>query len=143
MRPLEALLAAAVILVLVMRWLQPRSRQVTGTMFAMIAILLVLHLAFDGWRWEMIPTYGMGLMAGWILSRDLSRVSGAKAGESSRWVAIPSTGQFPPKHRKLRRSPQCESATGVVRFTLLPSPTWFQVPGLSTCLAHRVRSDVK
>jgi dienelactone hydrolase len=93
MRPLEALLAAAVILVLVMRWLQPRSRQVTGTMLAMIAILLVLHIAFDGWRWEMIPTYGMCVMAGWILSRDLGRVSGAKAGESSRWAAIPSTGQ--------------------------------------------------
>lgn len=93
MRPLEALVAAAVILVLVTRWLQPRSRQLTGTMLAMIVILLVLHLAFDGWRWEMIFTYGMALMAGWILSRDLGRVSGAKAGESSRWIAVPSTGQ--------------------------------------------------
>jgi predicted dienelactone hydrolase len=93
MRPLEALLAAAVILVLVMRWQQPRGRQVTGTMLAMIGILLVLHLAFDGWRWEMILTYGMALMAGWILSRDLGRVSGAKAGESSQWIAVPSTGK--------------------------------------------------
>jgi hypothetical protein len=40
MRPLEALLTAAVILVLVMRWLQPRNRQVTSTMLAMIGILL-------------------------------------------------------------------------------------------------------
>ena len=93
MRPLEALLAAAVILVLVMRWQQPRSRQVTGTMLAMIGILLVLHLAFDGYRWEMVFTYGMGAIAAWILSRDLTRVSGAKAGESSRWIAVPSAGQ--------------------------------------------------
>ena len=93
MRPLEALVTAAVILVLVMRWLQPRSRQVSGTMLAMIGILLALHLVFDGWRWEMGFTYGMALIAGWILLRDLGRVSGAKAGESSRWVAVPSTGQ--------------------------------------------------
>jgi len=93
MRPLEALVAAAVILVLVMRWQQPRSRQVSGTMFAMIGILLALHLAFDGWRWEMMITYVMALIAGWILLRDLGRVSGAKAGESARWAAIPSTGQ--------------------------------------------------
>jgi hypothetical protein len=93
MRPLEALLAGAVILVLVMRWLQPRNRQVTATMLAMIGILLILHLVFDQWRWEMIPTYGMGLAAAWILSRDLQRVSGAKAGESSRWIAVPSTGK--------------------------------------------------
>jgi predicted dienelactone hydrolase len=93
MRPLEALVTAAVILVLVMRWLQPRSRQVSGTMLAMIGILMVLHLVFDGWRWEMVFTYGMALIAGWILLRDLGRVSGAKAGESSRWAAIPSTGQ--------------------------------------------------
>ena len=93
MRPLEALVAAAVILVLVMRWQQPRSRQVSGTMLAMIGILLALHLAFDGWRWEMMITYVMALIAGWILLRDLGRVSGAKAGESARWAAIPSTGQ--------------------------------------------------
>jgi predicted dienelactone hydrolase len=93
MRPLEALLAAAVILVLAMRWLQPRNRQVTATMLAMIGILMVLHLVFDGWRWEMIPAYGLGVAAAWILSRDLQRVSGAKAGESSRWIAVPSAGQ--------------------------------------------------
>ncbi len=93
MRPLEALLAAAVIIVLVMRWLQPRNRQVSATMLAMIGILLILHLVFDGWRWEMIPAYGLGVAAAWILSRDLGRVSGAKAGESSRWIAVPSTAQ--------------------------------------------------
>lgn len=62
-------------------------------MLAMIGILLALHLVFDGWRWEMVFTYVMALFAGWILARDLGRVSGAKAGESSRWVAVPSTGQ--------------------------------------------------
>ncbi|HEX6315533.1 MAG TPA: hypothetical protein VFZ73_11765 [Gemmatimonadaceae bacterium] len=93
MRPLEALVTAAVILVLVMRWLQPRNRQVTATMLAMLGILAALHLIFDGWRWEMVPLYAMAVAAGWILSRDLGRVSGAKAGESSRWVAVPSTGQ--------------------------------------------------
>src|SRR5687768_13294212 len=93
MRPLEALFVAAVILVLVMRWLQPRNRQVAATMLAMIGILAALHVVFDGWRWEMIPSYAMGAFGIWILSRDLRRVSGAKAGESSRWTAIPSTGQ--------------------------------------------------
>lgn len=93
MRPLEALLAAAVILVLVMRWIRPRNRQVTATMLAMMGILLALHLTFDGWRWEMAASYGMAIWAAWILSRDLRRVAGAKAGESARWAAFPSTGQ--------------------------------------------------
>lgn len=93
MRPLEALFVAAVILVLLMRWMQPRNRQVSATMLAMVGILAVLHLVFDGWRWEMIPAYAMGVAGMWILSRDLQRVSGAKAGESSRWMAVPSTGQ--------------------------------------------------
>ena len=93
MRPLEALFTAAAILVLVMRWIQPRNRQVSATMLAMIAILAALHVIFDGWRWEMIPAYAMGAGAMWIFSRDLQRVSGAKAGESSRWMAVPSTGQ--------------------------------------------------
>ena len=93
MRPLEALLVAALILVLGMRWVRPRNRQVTSTMLAMIGILLVLHLVFDGWRWEMIGSYGMAIGAAMILSRDLRRVSGARAGESSRWAALPSTRQ--------------------------------------------------
>lgn len=93
MRPLEALFVAAVIVTLVMRWLQPRNRQVTATLLAMIGILAALHLVFDGWRWEMIPAYAMWAAVSWILSRDLRRVSGAKAGESSRWAAIPSAGQ--------------------------------------------------
>jgi predicted dienelactone hydrolase len=93
MRPLEALFAAAVILVLVMRWQRPRNRQVTSTMLAMIAILAALHLAFDGWRWEMVPAYAMGIGAAWIMSRDLRRVAGAKAGESAQWAALPSTSQ--------------------------------------------------
>ena len=93
MRPLEALLVAALILALVLRWLRPRNRQVTATLLAMIGILVALHLVFDGWRWEMIPAYAMAAGAAWILSRDLGRVSGAKAGESARWAALPSTGQ--------------------------------------------------
>lgn len=93
MRPIEALVTAAVILVLLLRWMQPRNRQVTATMLAMIAIMAALHMVFDGWRWEMVPVYGMAVVAGWILSRDLGRVSGARAGESSRWAAVPSAGQ--------------------------------------------------
>jgi len=93
MRPLEALFVAALVATLVMRWLQPRNRQVTATLLAMTGILAALHLAFDGVRWEMIPAYAMWAVVSWILSRDLRRVSGAKAGDSSRWAAIPSTGQ--------------------------------------------------
>lgn len=93
MRPLEALLVAALVLSLFMRWMQPRNRQVTATLLAMIGILAVLHVVFDGARWEMIPAYAMALGAAMILMRDLRRVSGAKAGESSRWIALPSTGQ--------------------------------------------------
>jgi predicted dienelactone hydrolase len=93
MRPLEALFVAALIVALVLRWLQPRNRQVTATLLAMIGILAALHLVFDGGRWEMIPAYAMAVGAAWILSRDLRRVSGAKAGESARWAAIPSAAQ--------------------------------------------------
>jgi predicted dienelactone hydrolase len=93
MRPLEALFVAALVVALFLRWLRPRNRQVSSTLIAMIGILAVLHLAFDGWRWEMIPAYLMAVAAAVIFSRDLQRVTEAKAGESSRWAAIPSTGQ--------------------------------------------------
>jgi hypothetical protein len=93
MRPLEALLVAALVLTLFLRWLQPRNRQGTATLLAMIGILAALHFIFDGWRWEMIPAYAMGAAAAFILSRDLQRITDARAGESSRWRAIPSTGQ--------------------------------------------------
>jgi predicted dienelactone hydrolase len=93
MRPLEALLVASLVASLLMRWMQPRNRQVTATLLAMIAILTMLHVVFDGSRWEMIPAYAMAAGAGWILTRDLRRVSGAKAGESARWIALPSTAQ--------------------------------------------------
>lgn len=93
MRPLEALLVGAVVVVLAMRWMQPRNRQVSTTLLAMVGILASLHLFFDGARWEMIPAYAMALAIASILSRDLRRVSGAKAGESSRWVAVPSAAQ--------------------------------------------------
>jgi len=93
MRPLEALLIAALVLTLFLRWMQPRNRQATATLLAMIGIMAVLHFIFDGWRWEMIPAYAMGVAAAWVLSRDLSRTTDAKAGESSRWAAVPSTGE--------------------------------------------------
>jgi hypothetical protein len=93
MRPLEGLLVAALIVALFMRWMQPRNRQVTATLLAMLAILTALHVFFDGARWEMIPAYAMFACAAWIFARDLRRVSGAKAGESSRWIAVPSTAQ--------------------------------------------------
>jgi hypothetical protein len=93
MRPLEGLLTAALVVALLMRWMQPRNRQVTATLLAMIGILAALHVFFDGARWEMIPSYAMGAVAAWIFLRDLQRVSGAKAGDSSRWIAIPSTAQ--------------------------------------------------
>jgi hypothetical protein len=93
MRPLEGLLVAALVVALFMRWMQPRNRQVTSTLLAMIGIMAALHLFFDGARWEMIPAYAMGVVAAVIFARDLRRVSGAKAGESSRWIAIPSTAQ--------------------------------------------------
>src|SRR5687768_3370720 len=93
MRPLEALFVAAAILTLLLRWIQPRNRQVTATLLAMIGIFAVLHLVFDSWRWEMLPAYAMGVAAMYILARDLQRISDAKAGESARWMAVPSTGQ--------------------------------------------------
>lgn len=93
MRPLEALLVAALIISLTLRWVKPRNRQATASTLAMLGILAVLHLIFDGPRWEMIGAYGMLITAALILSRDLRRVSGAKAGESARWAAIPSTPQ--------------------------------------------------
>lgn len=93
MRPLEALFVAAVALSLVLRWMRPRGRQVSATMLAMIGILAALHLGFDSVRWEMVPAYVMAVVSAWILARDLQRVSGAKAGESARWVAVPSAAQ--------------------------------------------------
>ena len=93
MRPLEALLIGALVLTLFLRWTQPRNRQVTSTLLAMIGIMAVLHFIFDGWRWEMIPAYAMGVFAAFVLSRDLQRTTDAKAGESSRWAAVPSAGE--------------------------------------------------
>lgn len=93
MRPLEALLIGALLISLFLRWLKPRNRQFTSSTLAMLGILLALHVGFDGVRWEMIPAYLMALVAAWILSSDLRRVSGARAGESSRWIAVPSMGK--------------------------------------------------
>jgi hypothetical protein len=93
MRPLEALLIGALVLTLFLRWMQPRNRQVTSSLLAMIGIMAALHFIFDGWRWEMIPAYAMGVAAAIVLSRDLGRVTDAKAGESSRWAAVPSAGE--------------------------------------------------
>ncbi len=93
MRPLEALFVGALILSLGLRWARPRNRQVTSTLLAMVGIMAALHVVFDGVRWEMIPAYGMAVAAAWILARDLQRATGAKAGESSRWAAVPSAGQ--------------------------------------------------
>ena len=78
---------------LTLRFIQPRNRQQTATLLAMIGIFAALHVFFDGARWEMIPSYAMAAAAVWIFVRDLRRVTGAKAGESSRWIAIPSTAQ--------------------------------------------------
>ena len=93
MRPLEALFVGALVLTLFLRWVQPRNRQVTATLLAMIGIMAVLHLIFDSWRWEMIPAYAMGVAAAFVLSRDLKRTTDAKLGESSRYAAIPSAGE--------------------------------------------------
>lgn len=93
MRPLEVLLTGAVVVSLAMRWQRPRGRQAAATILAMLGIFGALHLFFDGPRWEMIPAYAMGAVAAWILSTDLRRVSGTKAGESSRYPALPSAGQ--------------------------------------------------
>jgi dienelactone hydrolase len=81
------------IVTLTLRWIKPRNRQFTSSTLAMLGIMTVLHLFFDRPRWEMIPAYLMGVVAAWIMSRDLSRVSGAKAGESARWAKIPSAGE--------------------------------------------------
>jgi hypothetical protein len=91
MRPLEVLLVGALLVSLLLRWIKPRNRQFTASTIAMLGILVGLHLIFDGPRWEMIPAYAMGAAAAWVLSSDLRRVTGAKAGESSRWSALPST----------------------------------------------------
>lgn len=93
MRPLEALLTGALVVSLAMRWLRPRGRQASSTILAMIGIFAALHLFFDRPRWEMTPAYLMALAAFWILSSDLRRASGTKAGESARFAAIPSAAQ--------------------------------------------------
>ena len=93
MRPLEALFIAALVLTLFLRWMQPRNRQATATLLAMIGIMAVLHFIFDGWRWEMIPAYAMGVAGAFVLSRDMKRTTDAKPGESSRFAVIPSAGE--------------------------------------------------
>lgn len=90
MRPLEAVLLLIVAVALIARWLHPRTRQTTGSMMGMILIFTVLHLYFDGPRWEMIPTYVMGGLAVVVFAMDLRRIANSRAGESARWRAVPS-----------------------------------------------------
>lgn len=90
MRPLEAILLAMVSVALIARWLHPRTRQTTGSLLGMIGIIFVLHLYFDGVRWEMIPTYVLAAIAGAVFAGDLKRIATARAGESARWRAVPS-----------------------------------------------------
>ncbi len=90
MRPLEAILVAVAIVTLTARWLRPRHRQTSASMLAMLGIFLVLHVIFDGVRWEMIPAYAMAVVAAIVLGGDLRRIATARAGESSKWKALPS-----------------------------------------------------
>lgn len=90
MRPLEATLLGALLLALAARWIRPRNRQVTGSLLAMLAILAVLHVWFDGMRWEMIPAYSLGVAAAVILGGDLRRMAGQRAGASAHYKALAS-----------------------------------------------------
>lgn len=90
MRPLEGVLLALVFAMLLIRWGRPRNRQVTTSLLAMLAIVAALHLVFDGVRWEMIPTYALGLLGAFLLAADLRRIGSARAGESGRFVAVAS-----------------------------------------------------
>lgn len=93
MRPLEGVLLALVIGVLLIRWGRPRNRQVTASLLAMVGIFAALHVGFDRLRWEMIPAYALALLAALILARDLRRIGSARAGESGRFVAVTSPAQ--------------------------------------------------
>lgn len=90
MTPLEGILVVVCVITLVVRWQRPRHRQTTASALAMIGIFFVLHLFVDGVRWEMLPTYGMAVVAAVVLGGDLRRLATAKAGESAQWKKFPS-----------------------------------------------------
>jgi hypothetical protein len=85
MRPLEGVLLAMVVAALAARWARPRNRQTTASLLGMLGILLILHVAIDGPRWQMGIVYLMAVTAGAVFGGDLRRIAHAKAGESSRW----------------------------------------------------------
>jgi pimeloyl-ACP methyl ester carboxylesterase len=90
MRPLEGVLFVMVVVALAARWARPRNRQTTASLVGMLGILLVLHVAIDGPRWQMGVVYIMAVVAAVVFVGDLRRIAHAKAGESSRWRAVPS-----------------------------------------------------
>jgi predicted dienelactone hydrolase len=99
MRPLEGVFLGVLLAFLGARWARPRSRQTAVTFSVMVLILALLHIIFDGARWEMAPAYLLGIFAIWIFRRDVARgtrilgtpaVAGEPTGEV---IALPSAGR--------------------------------------------------
>ncbi len=90
MRPLESILIAVVLAALAARLMRPRTRQTTASLVAMLGIFVVLHIIIDGLRWQMVPAYGLVVVAILVFRADLARMSEAKAGASAKWKAVPS-----------------------------------------------------
>lgn len=99
MRPLEGVFLGVLLAFLGARWARPRSRQTAVTFSVMLVILALLHVVFDGARWEMAPAYLLGIFAIWLFRRDVARgtrmlgtpsVAGEPTGEI---IALPSAAR--------------------------------------------------
>ncbi|MFN8579957.1 MAG: hypothetical protein U0163_03130 [Gemmatimonadaceae bacterium] len=77
MRPVETAFVAVVLIFLIYRTPGPRSRVAGETYLGFLLVGVLLHLYFDGLRWEMIPAYLLGLWGGVMAWRDFRRSAGA------------------------------------------------------------------
>jgi pimeloyl-ACP methyl ester carboxylesterase len=86
MRPLETALVAIVLIWLAYRAPRPRPRAGGETYTGFFLVAVILHVVFDGLRWEMIPAYLLGVWGLVLAWRDFRRPHGEP---------VPTTGGRP------------------------------------------------
>ncbi len=88
MRPVETAFVAVVLIWLIYRTPGPRSRIAGETYLGFLLVGALLHLYFDGVRWEMIPAYLLGIWGGVMAWRDFRRSGGTAVAPVVRHRAI-------------------------------------------------------
>ena len=92
MRGFEVLFMAALAWLILLPLLKVKWRSVAmDGVFGVAVLALVGHLWFEGWRWQMVPLYGLLLGVGWLSLKyaSLPQQTGLKARPASVVIRFP------------------------------------------------------